>query len=127
MLGANYRWQVYNGTGVSVTITAKVKQWKFDSSGALVFAAESTPLNAVVASTLTYANSAGINNATDKYLGTQMTVLFDVAAAATGNVIVYLQQSTDGGTTWPTDGDGLVVGSHYFNASSVDVTQNFEV
>jgi hypothetical protein len=74
-----------------------------------------------------YGNSSGISNATDKYLGAQITALFDVSAAATGLVVVYLQQSTDGGTTWPSDGEGLIVGSYYFNASSADVTKNFVV
>ena len=127
MLGKYYRWQVYNGTGVTVTTTLDVMLWKFDSSGALSFSSESTPISASAITTLTYGNSSGVNNASDKYLGAQITALFDVGSAATGSVIVYLQQSTDDGTTWPSDGQGLVVGSYYFNASSVDVTRNFEV
>jgi hypothetical protein len=127
MLGANYRWQIYNGTGVTVIVTLDVKLWKFDSSGALVFSAESTPINAASTSTLAYSNSAGVNNTVDKYIGAQITALFDVAASATGNVVVYLQQSTDGGTTWPSDGQGFVLGSYYFNASAVDALKNFKV
>ncbi len=127
MLGNHYRWQVYNGTGVTVTVTLDVMLWKFDSTGALSFSSESTPISASAVSTLSYAASSGVNNATDKYIGAQITALFDVSASATGSVVVYLQQSTDGGTTWPSDGQGLVVGSYYFNASSTDATKNFEV
>jgi hypothetical protein len=126
-LGNYYRWQVLNGTGISVVVTLDVMLWKFDSSGALVFSSESTPINAATVTTGAYGNSSGISNATDKYLGAQITALFDVSAAATGLVVVYLQQSTDGGTTWPSDGEGLIVGSYYFNASSADVTKNFVV
>lgn len=127
MLGNYYRWQVYNGTAGTVTTTLDVKLWKFDSSGALSFSSESTPISASGINTLTYGNSSGVDNSSDKYIGAQITALFDVAASATGQMIVYLQQSTDGGMTWPSDGQGLVVGSYYFNASSADVTKNFEV
>jgi len=127
MLGANYRWQVYNSTGVTVTATIKVKLWKFDSSGALVFSAESIPINAAAVATLSYGNSSGVVNTTDKNIGAQITALFDVAAAATGAVTLYLQQSTDNGATWPSDGQGIIVGNGFFNASAVDITKNFEV
>lgn len=127
MLGAYYRWQVYNGTGVTVTVTLDVKLWKFDSNGALSLSSESTPISASAVSAAAYGNSSGVDNSSDKYLGAQITALFDVSSSATGPVSVYLQQSTDGGTTWPSDGAGLLVGSYYFNASSTDRTQNFEV
>ena len=127
MLGNYYRWQVYNGTGAAVVVTVDVRQWKFDSSGALVFAAETTPINASSAGTLAYTNSAGISNATDKYIGAQLTALFDVATAVTGAVSVFLQQSTDSGTTWPSDGQGLLIGSYYFNNSAVDTLKNFVI
>lgn len=126
-LGNYYRWQVYNGTGVTVTVTLDVMLWKFDSSGALSFSAESTPISASAATAATYVNSSGIDNAADKYLGAQITARFDVGASATGSVTVFLQQSTDGGTTWPSDGQGIPVGSYYFNASSAGVTKNFAV
>jgi hypothetical protein len=50
-----------------------------------------------------------------------------VASSATGTVTVFLQRSTDSGTTWPSNGQGEVVGSYYFSASSTDVTKNFSV
>jgi len=126
-LGNYYRWQVYNGTNQTVTVTLDVMLWKFDSSGALSFSSESTPINAASVSTTAYSNSSGVNNASDKYLGAQITALFDVSTTTTGAVTVFLQQSTDGGTTWPSDGQGLVVGSYYFNATSADITKNFVV
>lgn len=127
MLGNYYRWQVYNGTGVTVTVTLDVMLWKFDSSGALSFSTESTPISASGITTLAYGNSSGVDNGTDKYLGAQITALFDVASSATGAVTVFLQQSTDDGTTWPSDGQGIVIGSYYYNASSTDITRNYRI
>lgn len=127
-LGHTFRYQVYNGTGGSVTVTLKDRRWKFASDGSLSWSAEATPINAVAVSTASYSNSSSIDNATtDKYLGAELSVLMDVSASVTGAVTVFLQHSTDGGTTWPSDGQGIVVGSYYFNASAVDVTRNYRV
>lgn len=127
MLGTYFRYQVYNGTGVTVTVTIDEIRWKFASDGSLTFSAEQTPLSASAISTVSYGNSSGINNGTDKYIGADLTVLFDVASSATGLVSVFLQRSTDGGTTWPSDGQGELIGAYYFSASSTDVTKNFSV
>lgn len=127
MLGTYFRYQVYNGTGVTVTVTIDEIRWKFASDGSLTFSAEQTPLSASAISTVSYGNSSGINNGTDKYIGAHLTVLFDVSSSATGLVSVFLQRSTDGGTTWPSDGQGELIGAYYFSASSTDVTKNFSV
>ena len=127
MLGTYFRYQVYNGTGVTVTVTIDEIRWKFASDGSLTFSAEQTPISASAISTVSYGNSSGINNGTDKYIGADLTVLFDVASSATGAVMVYLQRSTDGGTTWPSDGQGELIGAYYFSASSTDATKNFSV
>jgi hypothetical protein len=127
MLGATFRYQVYNGTGVTVTVTLKDKRWKFGSDGSLTFSAEATPISASAISTVSYGNSGTIDNSTDKYIGANMSVLFDVSASATGTVAVYLQRSTDGGTTWPSNAQGQLVGTYYFSASSTDVTKNFSI
>ena len=127
MLGTYFRYQVYNGTGVTVTVTIDEIRWKFASDGSLTFSAEQTPISASGISTLSYGNSSGIPNSSDKYIGAHLTVLFDVASSATGLVSVFLQRSTDGGTTWPSDGQGELVGAYYFNASSTDALKNFSV
>jgi hypothetical protein len=127
MLGEYFRYQVYNGTGVTVTMTIDEKRWKFASDGSLTFSSEQTPISASAVSTLSYGNSSGIPNSTDKYIGSHLTVLFDVASSATGLVQVFLQRSTDSGTTWPSDGQGVPIGGVYFNASSTDVTKNLSV
>jgi hypothetical protein len=127
MLGDYFRYQVYNGTGVTVTVTIDEIRWKFASDGSLTFSAEQTPISASAITTLDYGESSGIDNGTDKYIGAHLTVLFDVSASATGMVSLFIQRSTDNGTTWPSDGHGELLGSYYFNASSADITKNFSV
>lgn len=126
-LGHYFRYQVYNGTGGTVTVTIDERRWKYASDGSLTWSAEQTPINASAISTVSYGNSSGIDNSSDDYLGAELTVLMDVAASLTGAVTVFLQHSTDSGTTWPSDGQGIVIGSYYYNASSTDITRNYRI
>lgn len=127
MLGHTYRYQVYNGTGVSVTVTIKHRQWKFASDGSITDAAEATAINAVSVGTLAYSNSSTIDNSTNKYLGASILATFAPSASATGNVVLYIQRSTDGGTTWPVDSLGEFVGAHAFSASATSITKGMTV
>lgn len=122
VLGASYRWQVYNGTGVSVTCTVKEKPFKFGTDGSVTFGSESTQINAVSVSTVSYSNSSGVNNASAKNLGSYLTFTAAPGSSATGTVVLFLQRSTDGGTTWPSDGLGQFVASITFAASSTSRT-----
>ncbi len=128
MLGHTYRYQAYNGTGVSVTVTVKDRKWKFGADGALSnAAAETTQFAAVSVATGSYSNGSTVDNNADKYLGADLTVTFAPGASASGTVALYLQRSTDGGTTWPGDGLGEFVGAHTFAASATSITKNMSV
>jgi len=127
MLGHTYRYQVYNGTGVSVTVTVKDRKWKFASDGSITNAAEATPINAASVGTLAYGNSATADNSTDKNMGADILATFAPAASATGTVSLFLQKSTDGGTTWPSNGLGEPVGAHTFAASASSISKNMSV
>lgn len=122
VLGEHYRWQVYNGTGVSVTCTVKEKPFKYASDGSLTIGTESTQINAVSVSTVSYSNSSTINNGTAKNLFSHVTFTAAPGASATGTVTLFLQHSTDGGTTWPANGRGIPVMSFTFSASSTSQT-----
>jgi len=111
MLQVTYRFAVKNATGSafgagdSLTITAK--RWKFNSSGAFIPEAfEATVFNVSVASLAnnTWVNGATIDNSTDGYLGGEFVITPSITPA--GNVEIWMQYSTDGGTTWNTDGKG---------------------
>ena len=121
-LGEHYRWQVYNGTGVSVTCTVKEEAFKYGTDGALNFTAEATQINGVSVATVSYSNSITINNSTAKNLGAFVTFTAAPGASATGTVALFLQRSTDGGTTWPSDGLGAQVAGITFSASSTSRT-----
>lgn len=124
MLGHTYRYQVYNGTGVSVTVTVKDRKWKFGTDGSLTDATEATQFSSVSVSTVSYSNGSTVDNSSDKYLGASLVATFAPGASATGSVTLYLQRSTDGGTTWPSDGLGEFIGAHYFAASATSITKN---
>lgn len=124
MLGHTYRYQVYNGTGVSVTVTLKARSYQGEGSGR-TDAAEVTHISAAATAAGAYAN--GSTQSATKDTGAHITFTFAPASSATGRVQVYLQTSTDGGTTWPDNGKGLPVASHYFSASSSTIVKNAEV
>lgn len=127
MLGHTYRYQVYNGTGVSVTVTVKDRAWKFGTDGSITNASEATQFSAVSVSTVSYSNASTVGNSSDKYIGADLLATFAPSASATGTVSLFIQRSTDGGTTWPSDGRGELVGVHYFSASAASVTNNMTV
>jgi hypothetical protein len=124
MLGRNFRFSVNNQTGVNVDVTIQARQWKFDSSGALVYASEVEVFNetGIANSTTAWTEDTAIDNSSNLYLGADLEVVITPASSATGAVSVQIQRSTDGGTTWPSDGLADPVTSHYFNASSTAVT-----
>ena len=121
-LGEHYRWQVYNGTGVSVTCTVKDEPFKYGTDGSLSITAEDTKINGVSVGTVSYSNSGTINNSSVKNLGAFVTFTAAPSASATGTVTLFLQRSTDAGTTWPSNGLGIPVGSITFSASSTSQT-----
>lgn len=126
MLGVTYRYQAYNGTASTVTVTVKDRPWKFASDGSRTDASEATQINAASVSAGTYSTGSSVDNSSVKNLGSVLTVTFAPGSSATGAVAVLLQQSTDGGTTWPSDGEGVPVVSFYFAASSATVIVNGE-
>lgn len=121
MLGHTWRLQGFNDTGVSVDIDVQARPWKFTSAGALSYAAEGEVAN-LTASAGAYTSGASQDNSTNLYIGADFEVVFTPSASATGSVAVYLQHSTDGGTTWPSNGKGFHIAGHYFSASSAAVT-----
>lgn len=126
MLGRNYRFSVNNNTAVSMTsVTINARRWKFGTDGSLTFDSEAEVFNesTISASATAWTEDTAIDNSTDKWLGADLEVIITPSASATGTVTVQIQRSTDGGTTWPSDGLGEPVGAHTFSASSSAVTK----
>jgi hypothetical protein len=126
MLGHTYRYQVHNGTAGSVTCTVKTRAWKLASDGSRTDASESTRISAVSVGAGAYSNSSTIDNSSDKNLGADVFATLAPGGSVTGLVRVLRQVSTDGGSTWPADGEGEPVCSVYFNASSTSVNTQGE-
>lgn len=120
MLGRSFRFSVNNQAGVNVDVTIQARQWKFGSAGALEYASEVEVFNetAIASSTTAWTEDTAIDNSTNLYIGADLEVIVTPAASATGIVLVQIQRSTDGGTTWPSDGEGETVAAIDFVADS---------
>lgn len=129
MLGRNFRFSVNNQGGVNIDCTIQARFWKFDSSGALSWSSETEVFNetAIANSATAWTEDTAVNNSTDKWLGASLEIVITPSASATGNVSVQMQDSTDDGTTWPSDGLGMPVANYYFSASATAVTQSVQI
>lgn len=122
-LGHTYRYRISNTQNQAITVSLKARAWKYDATGVLVFAAETTPIAATsVAATTGTLNSSTIDNSTDTNHGVDLTLSCTAAVTTngTGVVAVYREHSTDGGTTWPTAGFGVYIGA--YNVTAADTT-----
>ena len=113
MLGRTYRFVVLNSLGQTIAasgIVIKARRWNFVSGTQTWEAAEA----AIDSSSGTTANAAyftgtTVDNSTNAYLGGTFQLKIVAPSSSSGTVTVYLQQSTDGGTTWPDNGNGQIV------------------
>lgn len=119
MLGHTYRFQAYNDAGASCNVTIKGRRWKFSSTGALSFeASEATPFAAADVADGAAGNGTTQDNSSNAYLGGEFLVTGVIAAGSpSGNVSIYLQRSTDAGSTWPDDQTGELVAVLPFTAT----------
>lgn len=133
-LGRNYRIRASNTQNQAITVAVLARRSKFASDGSITDDAESTLLTSVsVAATSgtqvggDQDNSAGA----DKWLVAYLTVAFTAAVTTngTGTVALFLERSTDGGTTWPVAGGGVFIGAYTVTAADTTVIQrrNFTV
>jgi hypothetical protein len=120
-LGHTYRIRASNTQNQAITVVVKARAWKFASDGSLTFASESTPISSTSLSASTgTTTSSTIDNSSDKYLGMNITASFTAASATNGSgtVALFLERSTDGGTTWPTAGQGVMIGAYTVTAAN---------
>lgn len=126
MLAQSYRFTALNACGQTVAIggvVVKGRRWKFDSTGALVYEATEAALlsNSGTIANAAYASSAAIDNSTAIYIGGDFEVTFTAPASAAGDLTIYYEVSTDGGTTFPTNGLGVVACTFSVTASGTYV------
>lgn len=120
MLGRNYRFRVSNTQNQNITCALTARLWKFDTDGSIIWSSEVTLVasGSVSATTGTTASS-NYDNSTDKWVGAELTLSCTAGATTngTGVVNVFLERSTDGGTTWPTAGQSEFVGGYTVTAA----------
>lgn len=120
MLGPTWRLRASNTQNQAITVTVKAKYFKFDTDGPIIWSAEQTLISAasVSATTGTTASST-VDNSTDKYLGMVLTASFTAAATTngTGFVALSVERSTDAGTTWPSQDEGIGMGGRTVTAA----------
>jgi hypothetical protein len=132
MLGHWFRFRVQNTQNQAITCALTYRPWKFDANGAVVYGAEVAAIaSGSVAATTGTAAQTNVNNATDLWMGAELTLAMTAASATNGSgaVVVTLERSTDGGATWPTTGLGAGVGSYTVTAGDGTAARraNFEV
>ena len=125
-LGRNYRIRAWNTQNQAITVAVLGRRWKFASDGSITDDAESTLLTSVsVAATSGVQVGSNVDNSAgaDKWLGANLTVAFTatVTTNGTGVVALFLEQSTDGGTTWPTAGGTQSPGGIFIGAYTVTI------
>jgi hypothetical protein len=122
MLGHTYRFTVNNQCGQTLdSVTIKSRRWKFASDGSITFDSEVTVYSeaSIANSATAWVSDTAIDNSSDKYVGADLEITIDPpASSCTGAVSIQIERSTDGGTDWPTAGNGEPVASYYFNAYS---------
>lgn len=120
MLGRNYRFRIQNTQNQAITCALTARLWKFASDGSITWSSEVTLIasGSVSATTGTTASS-NYDNSSDKWIGAELTLSTTAAVTTngTGTVAVTLERSTDGGTTWPTAGQGEFVGAYTVTAA----------
>lgn len=119
-----YRFTVYNSTGVTISASAALvyaRRRKISSTdGQLVFEGSETSVytNGSGIATATYSTGATISNATDKYLSGEFVFEVTTTGSPAGDVLLYFERATDGGSThWPDSGLGAVVVKLNFSAA----------
>lgn len=132
MLGKTWRIVAENKTGVAFAatdvITIKTVRWNISSTGARnAETAEATLTAAGAGNSLAIGGFVATNTqdntaASTFWFGGEFKFLVMISTATpAGNVNFYMQQSTDGGTTWPDNGKGELIKVIAFTATGTQV------
>jgi hypothetical protein len=127
MLGHWFRLRALNTQNQNITVTLTARYWKFNSSGALVYSTPQTLINNVSAGMTNGTSvSANIDNSTDLWMGAELTLSCTAAGTTNGAgaLSLFLERSTDGGTTWPVNHTGTCNGEFVggYTVTAADTT-----
>lgn len=121
-LGLTYRVVIQNTTGQTISannVTVKQRAWKFGTDGSITFegSAQTIYSNGSTQATATYVNGTTQDNSTNKWIGATLEFTVTAPASSNGDVVLWLDRSVDGGTTWSDNGLGQVIGILNFTTS----------
>ncbi len=123
-LPINKTWRVlvYNRAGVAIPankITVTLTPFTISATGVQTFGANVAAVAASDGSGASggiasgaYGAGVTVDNSSNGYLGGSLLIKIDlstVVPSVDGWLVVYLQNSTDGGTTWPPNGQGQII------------------
>lgn len=114
-LPETYRFAIYNSTGATISNgpagepgpTVSGRRVRFDNTGMLSYEATSTVFFSITSlsggniGANSYRTGSTFSNTASGWLGGEFSISSFAPSAASGNVVVYLETSVDGGTTWP--------------------------
>lgn len=120
-----YRFRIFNSSGIAIAAAgAKVyarRRKLSGTDGQLSYEATEATVysNAGSVATATYDQGATISNDTDKYLSGDFIFEVTLTGSPAGDVFLYLERATDGGTIhWPDAGKAAIVAKLSFSAAA---------
>lgn len=134
MLPRDYRLRILNKSGVTLDFSsnsanekcsATCRGWKFDSNGAMSIESSERAIFTAAANVTDNGGEEGSSqdNSTDLYLGLNGTFRIQTDnGSASGDVILFLESSTDGGTTYPSDEANFDVEQHCQPLATINVS-----
>ena len=122
MIPQTWRIQVQNATTVlfaatdTITVTGQGKY--VSSAGALTYGANTTFLPSTSGNNLAIGGFAnGPTQTNTLFFGLDLIASASITPTPAGNLNFFLQYSPDGGTTWPANGIGELIGVMYCTAT----------
>lgn len=116
-LGQHLKISLRNGAGSSGTFVVKARFFKFDSSGAIQWdASEQTLFASASIGAGAWADGAAFDNSSTKWTGADLRI--ECATSLAQLVTVQRKVSTDAGSTYPSDGYGIGVGTVYASSAA---------
>lgn len=127
-LARNYRFAAKNDLGQTIAIAGieiKARRFRIGSDNRIEWeASEATVFsNAGTLADNTFLGEDAQNNSSDDWLGGDFEITVIGPTSASGDVVIYYQTSTDEGTTWPDDEQGVVVAVFVFSTAETQRRQ----
>lgn len=128
-LPETWRVGIFNNTGATISNatnqpgpTISGRRVRFDSTGTLSYEAASFVFFSITSlsgnvniGNNSYRTGSTISNTISAWLGGEFTISVFGGSGCSGNLVVYLEHSVDGGTTWPSPasangaGGGIII------------------